>query len=98
MTVKEVAKFLGLEEVEIRKLCDKHMIDCCVVERPTQDEDSWGCFKIVKDYEIMPEEIEYLDWWFNYGGRKEYLSRVHRITHKPKNKNKVKMTITIEEI
>lgn len=104
MTVKEVAKCLGVNEAKIRRMCEKNMIDCCVVLRQTDGMESWRGYKTrirdKKEYEIMPEEIEYLDWWFNYGGREEYISRVHTLCNarKSKSNKRAKMTITIEEI
>lgn len=99
MTVKEVAKCLGVHEDYILDLCRKNRISHCKVRRPVLGMER--TVKFVTVYEIDPEEIEYLDWWLN-GGKNEYLTRIRDIyklnENLKHNQKRYKMTTIIEEI
>lgn len=99
MTVKEVAKCLGVNEDYIFNLCRENRISYCKVRRPVLGRED--TVKFVTVYEIDPEEIEYIDWWLN-GGKNEYITRIRNIYNLNENlkhnKKRYKVTTIIEEI
>ena len=99
MTVKEVAKALGCSEEYIKNLCNSNMISYFVVSRSQFDPLNHKGPIHLKKIEIDPEEVEYIDWWLNGGGRKRYSKELYSLLRsRALNKKRYKMTITIEEI
>ena len=99
MTVKEVAEALGCSEEYVKKLCSSNMISHFVVTRSIFD--PWNHRGPIhsKRIEIDPEEVEYIDWWLNGGGRELYSKELYPLLKsKLLSKKRYKVTTIIEEI
>lgn len=99
MTVKEVAKALGCSEEYIKHLCSSGVISHFVVTRSKFDPWNHRGPIHLKRIEIDPEEVEYIDWWLNGGGRKQYSKELYSLLRSGAlDKKRYKVTTIIEEI
>lgn len=79
MTIRKVADDLGVDPIYIAYLCEYHKIDWCY-RAPIEETDyDYGLAKYI---EIMPEEVEYIDWWLARG---RYLTPKGEFSQKKKD-------------
>lgn len=107
MTIKEVARDLGVSESYIYGLIKDGVIDYHVVGRLDYpvcfvlDDDGVNMIlkhqlAYKKHIEIDPEEVEYIDWYINVGrGENQNIRIIARENHDFQKQNRRKMTIEV---
>ena len=98
MTIKEVARDLGVSEWFIRKLIDDGLIDYYVIGKRINNPNKPGNGKIIiRQIGIDPEEVDYIDWYLNIGKHENenIIKYVQNDKDFQKQNKKKKITISI---